>query len=477
MADATLTLVSDALDEPVLVQHLHGYESLSGLFEFEIQFEVDAHLDEDALTKLAKGPVVVGFAGQEHARPWSGILKSIQQHPGAGDQAVYRARLVPPLWVMSQTTRSRVFQDLGPKEIIAQALKEAGFVEDTHFKFHLIEKYPKLEYTVQYEETDYNFIARLMKHYGMFYFLRSDDDGEKLIIADENGVFEPLETFESIPYDDRGAGVSVSLRDGSRTCAIVQQHWVVRDYNWLTPASALQGDEKIDKDGIGMSVVHGDHFKDGKEGRQIAKVRAERALLPKYRFNARGSVYGLRAGHKFTLEGQPDAWSDFSGDYYITGIHHSVDQTGGEGRGYDSHIEFTPIEYAYRSEEKVVKPQVTALITGKIDGQIVNVATPIDDKGRYRVQLPFDTVGVKGGRASCWIRMAQPASGPGYGVHFPLHIGTEVLIGHINGDPDRPVIVGSVPNANTMSPVVNANATQSAIRTKGDILIEFEDDA
>ena len=104
-------------------------------------------------------------------------------------------------------------------------------------------------------------------------------------------------------------------------------------------------------------------------------------------------------------------------------------------------------------------------------------AAPIDDQGRYRVVFPYDLYGEHGGRATRWVRKAEPYSGPSYGMHFTLHVGAEVAIAHTYGDPDRPIIVGSMPNPSMTSPLVSDIATRSAIRTRSGILIDFEDDA
>jgi type VI secretion system secreted protein VgrG len=112
-----------------------------------------------------------------------------------------------------------------------------------------------------------------------------------------------------------------------------------------------------------------------------------------------------------------------------------------------------------------------------IDGEQRSTATPIDEEGRYRVVVPLDEVGTAGGRASRWARRAQPSAGDGHGVHFPLHIGTEVALAFTNGDPDRPVILGAVPNASAPSPVTSAYATQWRVHTASGVHIEVEDDA
>ena len=131
----------------------------------------------------------------------------------------------------------------------------------------------------------------------------------------------------------------------------------------------------------------------------------------------------------------------------------------------------------YRPPRVTPKPRITGVVHGIIDGESAGTAAPIDDRGCYKVVLPYDTVAEKGGKATRWIRMAQSFGGPTYGIHFPLHIGVEVMIVHLDGDPDRPVIAGVLPNPRTASPASKQNATQSVIRTRAAVHIEIEDDA
>jgi len=134
-------------------------------------------------------------------------------------------------------------------------------------------------------------------------------------------------------------------------------------------------------------------------------------------------------------------------------------------------------DVTYRPPRTTPKPRIDGVVYATIDGPELNIPAPIDEEGRYKVILPFDLAAEQGGRASRWIRMAQPTSGAGYGMHFPLRPGTEVILTHVHGDPDRPIIAGAVPNAQTPSPVTSANATQSVLRTATGIIMEFEDDA
>ena len=148
----------------------------------------------------------------------------------------------------------------------------------------------------------------------------------------------------------------------------------------------------------------------------------------------------------------------------------------GQAASFAERTEAIPYEVVYRPARRTTKPKILGLMHGHVDGEAPGSAAPIDEFGRYKVVLPYDLVGQPGGKASRWIRLAQPASGAGFGIHFPLHIGVEVAISHVDGDPDRPVIVASPPNTQTITPVNSENATQSKIRTQTGIRITFDDD-
>ncbi len=142
----------------------------------------------------------------------------------------------------------------------------------------------------------------------------------------------------------------------------------------------------------------------------------------------------------------------------------------------DQELELAEHASPYRPPRRTPKPRIHGFIHGRVDGPAHSTAAPIDEHGRYKVLLPFDLNGQPGGKASRWIRVAQPAAGAGYGVHLPLHLGAEVAIGPLGGDPDRPVIIGSMHNADTPNPVTNSNATQSWIQTQAGVRILFDDD-
>ncbi len=226
--------------------------------------------------------------------------------------------------------------------------------------------------------------------------------------------------------------------------------------------------------GSGEHRRYGDHFKDETEGALLATIRAQEMSCE--RLLCRGGLHalGVAPGHRFATSGMPIA--ELEGEYVVTALETSVDK-GGETNDFQQRYEAIPSDVAFRPPRLTERPVIVGHTHAVVDGEVAGVAAPIDEYGRYKVILPFDQHAAAGGKASRWIRMAQPSAGSNYGMHLPLHIGTEVLVTHLDGDPERPVIVGAIPNVDTMSPVVDANATQSRIRTSTGILFELEDDA
>jgi type VI secretion system secreted protein VgrG len=188
----------------------------------------------------------------------------------------------------------------------------------------------------------------------------------------------------------------------------------------------------------------------------------------------------LQPGDRFNLTHYVDP--ELDGEYLVTQVHRKVDQGfEGDRGGPPSTIanEFVAIrsDVVYRPPRVTPRPNVGGLLYATLDGPGQGLPAPLDAMGQYNVVLPWDVAAEGGGKCSRRIRMAQPLSGPSYGVQFSLHEGTDVLLAHVDGDPDRPVIVATVPNALNVPPVTNANPTQSILRTATGITVEFEDDA
>ena len=317
-----------------------------------------------------------------------------------------------------------------------------------------------------------------MEHHGIFYFFEQDPAGERVIFADDNRQFSPLEDFENIDYTPGEAMGLSGVRELTRSLTPQPGAMLLRDYNWRTPSVGLQSEAAADaRTGRGFVNLYGQHFKTPSEGDALARVRAEERMARRDVYQGRCRVAGLRPGHRFALMGHPVA--ELDQDYVITSLELDVDGRGVQdagGLGVESRFTAIPHEVPYRSPCRTPRPQIAGVMHARVDGEVPGTAAPIDELGRYKILLPFDLVGQPGGKASRWVRLAQPASGPGFGIHFPLHIGVEVAVAHLDGDPDWPIILNSPPNTETVTPVNQANATQSQIITQTGIRLTWDDD-
>jgi type VI secretion system secreted protein VgrG len=486
-SDSEVMFISSALGPgELLLERMRGREAISELYSFELWLagEGEAALASDTLQDVLAGTVGIAF-GPGHEYPLWGVLREIEMVARDDGRApLYRAVMVPRLWYTTLTVRSRVYQDQSVPDIIKAVLQDSGMA-DEHFELRLSGTYPKREYVVQYQETDFQFICRLMEHEGIFFFFEHTPDGEKAVFADVNDNFSAPAGFEQIPYKPREGTTDPgeSIWSVSYRAHMVPQQVTLRDYNWRTPSVPLVAQQKVNPQGRGLQMYYGEHFRDTGEGKKLVKVRAEELAARREVYTGQSRVRALRSGQIFELTGH--MLGQFDQSYLVTEVTHEVDQQRVSGEsaaakgtlGYTNSWLAIPASVPFRPERRTPKPRVMGIVNAVVDGTVNGAAAPIDELGRYKVLLPFDVSGKAGGKASRWIRMVQTASGAGYGMHFPLHVGTEVAISHVNGDPDRPIIVGSVPNPETLTPVVSDNATQSVIRTRAGIHVEFEDDA
>ncbi len=468
----------------LILRVMSGREALGSIYEFDLELQTLAEeaLDDEQLDAVLGSSAYVAFGADEQHRI-HGWIRELEMLPLASSRSTvrYRALMVPRLWDATQVFGSWIYQKLPVGDIIRDVMKDLGLKEGEDFEVRLANKHPVWEYTVQYEETDLNFLSRLCEHEGLTIWFEQGDDKEKAIFSDSNQPYQPIEGQEILPYEPRGNVIDateavVALSHKRR---VLPTSVVLKDYNYRTPETPLLGEAPADDHGVGKHTLYSEHFKDAAEGKRLAKIRSQELTCRKDLYSGRSRVRGLRAGHRFTLEGHPVPALDQ--EYLVLEVSHHVAQGEGdeaEGSvGYSNSFTAIPASVVFRPARVAPKPKIIGLMHAKIDGIANGAAAPIDEHGRYKVRMPFDNaVGALNGTSSRWIRMAQPSSGDGYGMHFPLHLGTEVVIAHIDGDPDRPIILGSVPNPNTTTPVSRDNATQAAVRTRAGIRIEFEDD-
>jgi type VI secretion system secreted protein VgrG len=469
--------------DELLLESFTGGEAISHLFWFQLELwsENAAIKFEDILGQgISFG--VIGPSGCE-PRHINGIVTSFAQLPGTFRLARYRATVAPKIWVLTRTQNLRIFQDKDVPDILKKVLR--GF--DVAWELH--KSYPKREYCVQYRETDFNFISRLMEEEGIYYFFRHTASGHKLVIADDAVSHQDIPGDATLIYDEVAGGTRDELRltGWMKTQELGSGKNTLQDYNYGKPMLDMMVSQPVmDSVQVGrlthkLKVGGNDQFEvydypgnygiryqamgDKSTGTGLAKTGMEEMELSQFSIRGQSNVHCLIPGYRFTVTRHPNA----DGTYVLGSVTHSAvegDFHSGD-RTVESHYSNTftcfPVALRYHPARTTVKAHVWGCQTAEVVGP-AGEEIYTDDKGRVKVQFHWDREGKKDAASSCWIRVASFWAGKQWGaIHIP-RIGQEVVVDFLEGDPDCPIVVGSVYNALNMPPYsLPANKTQSGI--------------
>jgi len=473
MADAIATRFSftiDGYDGEIRVPSFTGHEAISELFSFSIELAIsDDSLDFGA---IVGSKATLSLHRDDTQRDITGIISRLEQRGGSIWHTSYSVELVPLVWLLTQRHDCRIFQEMTAPEIINDVFSRAGLSDA--IKPTLRGSFPKRVYCVQYRETDWNFVSRLMEEEGIYYFFDTAESGTTLVIANTPEHHLDISGETEVPYHS-ATGMEERhewVFDMSFAQRVRSGKVTLRDYNFTTPSLSLQKDKSSDKSQGGNAKLEiydypGIYEVDGDGGRQ-AGIRLQSVLTRAKELVGQSSCKRLATGHKFQLVDAPR--SDFDGEYVLTHIEHigrqPVDEDHhGDDLNYENSFRAIPIAVPFRPLRVTPKPVVegvqTALVTGP-GGEEIHT----DCYGRVKVQFPWDREGQKNDKSSCWMRVAQISAGPSWGAVWIPRIGFEVVVQFIEGDPDRPIIIGSVYNAANMPPYpLDAEKTKSTIKS------------
>ena len=314
-------------------------------------------------------------------------------------------------------------------------------------------------------------MKRLLEDEGIYWYWTHEGDREILMMASGSASVKPMIRFPELPFRAEG-GLHSTGRPGIRGhhgAIGPVRHGAGQRQGLQLPHSGGQGPGPSSRlEGPGGFHHFGDHVKTTDEATRKAKVRAEMFACGREIFKGTGIFRAARPGYRFKLT--EASAEGLNGEYLITRVTHvggfdpetgeAADATQGPMSHYRCAFEAIPAKTVFRPALLTPKPRANGILTALIDGQKDKYAY-IDDEGRYKVKLFFDPSEEKDGKASKAIRLAQPYAGPDYGMHFPLHTGTEVAIGFVDGDLDRPIGLGAVPNPGKGSPVKSGTSPRT----------------
>ena len=462
-------------------------KGLSRLYSFEITL-VSEKPDLD-LKKIMESQSVFSILRSDGNINIHGMLREFEVSRAFGHHVFYRAVLAPNYWRFCQTEHNQVFLEKSLPEIIEAVLKDGG-LSSGDYELRLRNSYQPKDYVCQYRESHFNFLSRLMEHEGLYYFFEHGPSASKLIITDTKLSHKEAASGGGFRYQPSSGLESAYHEDQLRTftCRLtpVPKSVQVKDYNYLKPTATLDCGAELSSPGTGQVYLYGENFQTAEQGLILAKIRAEEFQCQEAVYSGSGTTSLLSPGLLFRLENH--FRSGFNQKYLVTDVRHKGSQaaylTAGLQEFLDVHeqemryeMDFSaiPAEVQFRPPRLAVKPRFYGSMNAKIDASTSGEYAEVDVHGRYKVILPFDLSGRSDGKASKPLRMMQPYGGSDHGMHFPLHKDTEVLLTFIDGDPDRPIIAGAVPNPNNPSMITEKNQTQAVIQTGGQNRLVFED--
>lgn len=462
-------------DETILFRQLQGKESLSSLYYYEVELlSPNPALDLDAL--LATSMSVQIQAQQAQSRQISGVVTEaefIGRESLTTRYYIYKFTLRPWLWYLTQTRDCRIYQEQTAVQIIQKILDKYPFQVD----WRLLDSYRQWQYCVQFEESDFDFISRLMEKEGIYYWFEQRDQEHRLVLADHRGAHRAIANQETVRYyaPDRLVSAHENYIYAWLPQAQVGPSQVSsNDFDFTQPLSSLQAysANQAQTQYILEQYQPLGNYVDPDDGERYVKISLQSLSVARQVSYGQSNCADLACGSTFTLANFPDQAANTT--YLLTDVELLIQESSGASEGgveaQEQRIEvnFTALhtDIDYRAPQITRTPKAsgphTAIVVGPAGEEIWT-----DEYGRIKVQFHWDRDGQNDENSSCWIRVSSPWAGSGFGgVQIP-RVKDEVIINFIGGHYDRPMVVGRVYNASNM-PAINLpeDATKSGVQTR-----------
>jgi len=438
-------------ENELLLTGLRGSEGISRPFRFDLDF-ISANKDISFDAIVGKSVTIsMGLSGGA-----TKFINGIVTRFSKGDAGVssaeasaafpYSATVQPAFWLLSLTGDCKVFPNMTVPDIVERILKE----HKIEFKKDL-GGYPVREYCVQYNESDFTFISRLLEQEGIFYYFEHKQGLHTLILVDQNSKVRPCPDLAVANYRLNLSGTTDEDEIVSLNCeqGIGPTRFAIEDFNFKTPNTDLEAKapavrKMTDKD-LEIYCYPGD-YETKQQGARLVDMRMEEEEAHSAHISGASECRALQSGYHFELR---DFYRESMNrkQYLVTSVRHTASQSILEGGdfGYANSFTCIPMDVKYRPLRTTHKPVMqgsqTAVVVGPSGEEIYT-----DEYGRIKVQFHWDRDGKKDDKSSCWIRVSQPLAGAGWGGVYLPRVGHEVIVDFLEGDPDRPVVTGSLYN-------------------------------
>ncbi|QTA85814.1 type VI secretion system Vgr family protein [Desulfonema magnum] len=456
-----------------MLAEIEGEEHLSGLFHYRLKLRTDDNAVD--FTQIVGQKITVTIEQYNGTKRYiNGVVCRFIQAGYDGNITTYYAEIRPWFWQLTLTANSKIFQNMTVPDIIADVFSAFGL---TDFDDRTTGTYNPRVYCVQYQETAYAFVSRLMEEEGIFYFFEHTEDKHMLILADDADAHQPCPGLDAarmrpVAHEDRSDDTLIDR------CSLEQQmipnKYASEDFNFETPDTDLLSSVDGKESGGFRIYDYPGKFGTTGDGEAIINKRIEAYELPQKLLRGQGFCRAFIAGYKFDLtEHDRD---DMNVTYILRDVFIRADQDG-----YANVFEAFPGDVPFRPPLITKKPKVVGTQTAIVTGPAGEEIWP-DEYGRVKVQFHWDEEGQRDENTSCWVRVAQMWAGKNWGTIFIPRIGMEVIVSFLEGDPDQPIITGTVYNASQVVPyALPGEKTKSTMKTDSSLggggfnEIRFED--
>ncbi len=457
-------------DDALLLDSFEGSERISTPFRFLLRV-LSPNPNVDLKGLLTQPAVITIGLNDDSERHIHGHINRIKlAEYGEDGMAAYEAEMVPWLWFLTLFSDCRIFQNKTVPEIVEQVFKDRGYSD---FAFRLQGSFPKRDYCVQYRETDFNFVSRLLEDEGIFYFFEQSKDKHVLVLGNTKSAFAACPHQAKARYLAATGG-----RQEEDTVVSLEQEFHVHtgtasliDYDFEKPNTSLFA--TLPGEWKGEYYDYPGKYVTKDDGDRYARIRLEEREVRLVTVRGISNCMGFECGYTFTLS---DYIRDQANQQYtlISLQHHGRNTSYQAGNpdpfDYSNSFETIPASVPFRPPRLARKPRVegsqTAVVTGKSGEEIWT-----DKYGRIKVHFFWDREGKADESSSCWIRVAQGWAGKQWGSIYTPRIGQEVIVSFLEGDPDRPIVTGSVYNADQMPPYAlpdeQTKSTLKSMSSKG----------
>ncbi|MFX1762478.1 type VI secretion system tip protein TssI/VgrG [Paraburkholderia sp. A1RI-2L] len=476
--------------ETLSFRSLEGTERLSTLYTFDVEMvSPSASLDLNALTGK---PLNLAIATPDGTPRYLG--GHIMRCEFAGRETdtsrsyLYSLTLRPWLWFLTRTVDSRIFQNLSAPDILRQVLQPYGFTAETR----LAARYRTWDYCVQYQESDFAFVSRMMEREGIYYYFRHEADQQVLVLIDDIASHDPLPLYPTLPWlapDRLVRAGEIGVEDWRPAVELRSGVFAVNDHDFRKPRADVsqRRANPLGNDHAGYAKYDWQAgYINADEGERYATVRLQEEQAGHAQSRASTHARTMAPGYILTLEGCPRSADNVAN--LIIAVTYRLQEggyaTGSSEAHYDFDFVVQPTSLPWRAPSVTPAPRATGPQTAVVVGPAGETIWT-DEYGRVKLQFRWDRYGQGDENSSCWVRVSSAWAGSEFGALQVPRIGQEVVVDFLNGELDRPLVTGRIYNAEQMPPFnLPGAATQSGIvtRTPGGTtananMLRFEDKA